>query len=57
MKSIENRINKLEETTGLKKKGPDKIIFQVMGEKGTIIKTFEVPIQYRSNIEGKTGEY
>jgi len=57
MRSLENRINKLEETTGLKKKGPDKIIFQVLGEKGTIIKTFKVPIQCRSNIEGKTGEY
>lgn len=54
---IKRRVDKIEKITGLKKKGHDKIIFQVMGEKGTIIKTFEVPIPYRSNIEGKTGEY
>lgn len=45
MRSLENRINKLEETTGQKKKGPDKIIFEVIGENGTVIKTFEVPIK------------
>jgi hypothetical protein len=45
MGNINRRIEKLEETTGLKKKGPDKIIFEVIGENGTVIKTFEAPIK------------
>lgn len=57
MSNIERRISKLEETTGLKKKGPDKIIFEVIGENRTVIKTFEVPIKYQSNFKGKTDEY
>ncbi len=44
MGNIKKRLEKLEETTGLKKKGPDKIIFEVIGENGTVIKTFEVPM-------------
>ena len=49
MRTLEKRINILENITGLTNKYPLKIIFEVISENGTIIKTNE--IIYRSTYE------